>query len=161
MQTLYGVVKIRTICKDNASGVKGMITHVVIGMDRSVKYIFSPEGLTEAGEPLKPKYLEANRLDTKEFENLEVPLEILGSQVTDDASGFTGMATDLWMHPNGCFHIMIQPSGKAKDGELIKSHDFDIRQCSGVMIQKIPEPVKEASRKDRPSPAAIPERPYP
>lgn len=161
MQTLSGIVKIRTICKDRASGVKGMVTHLVIGMDRTVRYIFSPEGLTEDGVPLKPKYLESQRLETKEFGNLEVPMEILGSQVTDDASGFSGMAVELWMHPNGCFHIMIQPSGTAKDGQLVTSHDFDIRQCSGKMIPKIAEPVKEVSRKERPSPAAIPERLFP
>lgn len=157
---IFGVIKIRAICKDRATGAKGMVTHLVINMSKDVKYIFQPEGLNEDGEPLEPKYVDLERLDSKEFENIEVPLEILGSQVTDDASGFTGTATDLWMHPNGCFHINIQPKGKRKDGNLIKSKDFDIRQCSGPKIPKQSSAQKDESRIARPSPARIVKLPF-
>jgi hypothetical protein len=56
-------------------------------------------------------YLCEERLDIGEndFEMVEVPFEVFGTQVTDKASGFTGMATLFIRHINGCFHVEIQP----------------------------------------------------
>lgn len=159
---LYGVIKIRTICKDKATGSKGMVTHIVIDMSQKVNYIFQPEILNDEGHPTPSIYMDNMRLDAEDYENLgNLPLDILGSKVTDNASGFTGMATELIMHPNGCFHVNIQPKGTRKDGNLIKPKDFDIRQCSGSKIPKQTEVKKEESRKQQPSPASMPERPFP
>lgn len=151
-------LKVRTICKDTATNAKGMITHVVVHLDRTIQYVFAPNGLNDDGRPLRPHLVTAAQLSSTDFESIEVPIEVLGSKVTDDASGFTGTAIELWMHPNGCFHILVQPKSKAKDGELVKPTDFDVRQCSGPQIHKQTETAKEASRNAHPSPAPIPER---
>lgn len=151
-------LKVRTLCKDTATGAKGMITHVVILLDHSIHYVFGPAGLNEDGVPLDMKLLTAAQLSSKDYDDIEVPVEILGSTLTDDASGYTGTAIELWMHPNGCFHVMIQSKGRAKDGEMVKPKDFDIRQCSGAKLTKVSEAVKERSRKVSPSPAPMPAR---
>jgi hypothetical protein len=99
--------------------------------------------------------VEAERLETTfdQLELAEVPLEILGTIVTDKASGFTGMAINFVRHINGCFHVVIQPSGVLKKtGSPIEKAEFDLRGCSGKMIPKLSDEQLKKSKEKNPSP---------
>lgn len=149
------VIKLRTVCTDKATELKGTLTHWMYNMSGSVDYLFQPYGLNGEGQPVKKLYLEAERLNVKaeDFEEVEVPAEILGTEVTDDASGFTGMAISFMRHVNGCFHVFIQPKGlNKKEGAPIQRNDFDLRGCSGKMISKLSEVDLKKSEAAAPSP---------
>ncbi len=149
------VIKLGTFCKDKATELAGMLTHWLYDMEGRVSYFFQPKGLNEEGQPVDRLYLEANRLDVNEedFEEVEVPVEILGTQVTDEGSGFTGMGVSFVRHINGCFHVFIQPKGvNKKNNSPIRKHDFDLRSCSGEMITKLSKEDLEKSKIEKPSP---------
>lgn len=152
------VIKLGTFCKDKATELSGMLTHWIYNMEGNVSYLFQPKGLDEEGQPVNKLYLEASRLNVTEndFEEVEVPIEILGTNVTDKASGFTGMATSFLRHINGCFHVFIQPKGmNQKNNSPIQKCDFDLRSCEGEMITKMSEKELEESKLTTPSPAGI------
>lgn len=148
------VIKLGTFCTDKATELQGMLTHWFYDMEEKVGYLFQPRGLNEDGQPVDKLYLELNRLSVSEvdFEEVQVPDEILGTQVTDKASGFTGMTVSFLRHINGCFHVYIQPKGKQKNGSPITKCDFDLRSCEGEMIQKMSEKELEESKLTHPSP---------
>ncbi|MFA5934155.1 MAG: hypothetical protein WC795_02985 [Candidatus Paceibacterota bacterium] len=151
------VVKLGTRCYDKATQLQGTLTHWMIGMGGQINYFFQPKGVDEEGRPIDRLYVEIERLNIKkeDFEEIEVPFEILGTTVTDDASGFTGMAISFVRHINGCFHVYIQPQGlQTKNNSPIQKHDFDLRGCSGEMIPKLSEKALEKSKKDQPSPTS-------
>jgi hypothetical protein len=155
------VLTLGTECRDKATEITGTVTHWVMNMGGRVEYLFQPRGLDEEGAPLKKLYLCRERLEVSEgnFEMVEVPFEILGSQVTDKASGFTGMATQFIRHINGCFHVEIQPKGMLpKKGTVTQSRDFDLRACVGEKIAVLTDEERSASHRERPSPS---ERPQP
>lgn len=156
------MIKIKTIklgskCKDIATGSKGTLTHWICNMGRNITYIFQPEGCNpDTGQPVRSISLEIERLEynKKDLENVEVPIEILGSIVRDKASGFQGMATEFMRHINGCFHVIIQPKGRLKKTNCaIDRNDFDLRSCEGDKIPKMTEEETEKSKKTRPSPS--------
>ena len=150
------VIKLGTCCKDKATELKGTLTHWIYNMDGHVDYLLQPRGVNEDGQPVDKLYLEIDRLIVKEkdFEEVEVPVEILGTQVTDKASGFTGMAISFIRHINGCFHVFIQPKGLLpKNNSPIKRCDFDLRGCEGEKIKELSEAEKKKSQEDTPSPA--------
>ncbi|MFZ2038859.1 MAG: hypothetical protein WAV11_02895 [Minisyncoccia bacterium] len=150
------VLKLGTICRDKATGLNGTLTHWIIDMGRKVGYLFQPKKLDENGQPVPCLYLVEERLEIKEsdFEIVEIPFEILGTTVTAKASGFTGMAIEFIRHINGCFHVVIQPSGLCeKTGAPIERHDFDLRECTGRKIIELKEAELERSKKKSPSPS--------
>lgn len=152
------VRKLGIVVVDKATELSGMLTHWVVGMGKSVRYIFQPKGLDEGGQPVDRIFLDEERLEIHHedgFETVEVPFEILGSVVTDEASGFTGMAVEFVYHVNGCFHVVIQPKGfSSKTGAAIRMGEFDLRLCTGPMITELSERELKKSRKERPSPMA-------
>jgi len=90
-----------------------------------------------------------------------VPIEILGTIVTDKPSGFTGMAIDFIRHINGCFHVTIQPKGLLKkNGNPIQKADFDLRQCTGKKIKELSESELKESKKKNPSPIPYPKESF-
>ena len=107
------VLKLGTECTDRATELNGTVTHWIIDMGKNVDYLFQPRGLDENQQPLKKFFVCSERLDVKpeNFEKVDVPFKILGSQVEDKASGFAGMAVEFVRHINGCFHVVIQPAG--------------------------------------------------
>ncbi len=152
------VIKLRTTCVDKATELEGTLTHWMYNIGGSVDYLFQPKKLDEEGQPVKKLYLETERLNVKpeDFEEVEVPVEILGTQVTDNASGFTGMAISFIRHVNGCFHVFIQPKGlNKKNNAPILRNDFDLRGCSGEMISKLSEAELKKSEAEAPSPEAV------
>ncbi|MBP6886281.1 MAG: hypothetical protein KBC02_03525 [Candidatus Pacebacteria bacterium] len=149
------VLKLGTLCQDIATELTGTLTHWVINLEMAVFYIFQPCGLNERGLPIAPVLLERARLKVKkaDLEEVEVPFEILGSIVTDTASGYTGMATDFIRHRNGCFHVSIQPAGVIESTNTpIEKLDFDLRQCKGKRIIKQSPEVLKRSIESNPSP---------
>lgn len=150
------VLKLGTVCTDIATKLEGTLTHWTVGMGKQIDYIFQPKGLDKEGQPVKRLYLEVERLNVEkdDFEEVEVPFEILGTDVTDKASGFKGMAVGFVRHINGCFHVFIQPKGLRRESNLpIDKNDFDLRGCSGKMIQPLSEKKLKESEKDHPSPS--------
>lgn len=150
------MLKIHTGCQDTATGLEGTITHRTIDMSGNVKYLHQPKGLNpETGAPVESVYLEHSRLNTQDndWESVEVPMEILGSQVTHDASGFTGMGIMFIQHPHGCFHIKIQPAGVIEKTRCpIEAREFALVGCSGEKIKKLSPEEKKAEETKRPSP---------
>jgi len=151
------VLKLGTVCRDEATEQTGTLTHWKCHMDQRIEYLFQPKGLNpENGQPLGKLQLGSERLKTvtgEDFEEVEIPFEILGTTISDKASGFSGMAIAFVRHINGCFHVIIQPPGVIKNtGEPIKVNNFDLRECEGEKITEMTEAELKKSKKDRPSP---------
>ena len=157
--TTLKLLKLGTRLNDRATLLTGTLTHWVIDMGQRVDYIFQPTGLNpENGSPLKHLSLEIERLEYSEenLEEVEIPFEILGSIVTDKASGFTGMAVGFVRHINGCFHVIIQPQGVlAKTNAPVCKSEFDLRQCEGEMITEMTDAELKKSKADKPSPSSF------
>lgn len=155
----FRLVKLGTRCWDKATALQGALTHWIMDMDGIVSYLFQPEGLNEDGQPVTKLCLCVGRLqlqDEGDFETVEVPFEILGTQVTDNASGFTGMATQFIRHPNGCFHVEIQPAGMLpKKRKPIHPCEFDLRQCVGEKIPVLTVEERRESVAREPSPEPL------
>jgi hypothetical protein len=116
-------------------------------------YHFQPEGLDESsGKPIKGYWVPAARLSGDEVPEPDIPLNILGSQVEDELTGFKGMAVALTLHISGCVHALIQPKGTQKSGEAIEPIDFDIRRCKGPEIPKLTKEERKESEAAKPSP---------
>ena len=151
------VLKLGTVCKDTATGLTGTLTHWYINMAKHIEYLLQPKALNpDDGHPVKKLLVEVERLQVteKDFEEVEVPFEILGSIVTNKSSGFTGTATCFVRHINGCFHVNIQPKGLLpKTRNPIKPGEFDLRDCEGKMIPVLTPEEQKKSKKDHPSPA--------
>jgi len=155
------VIELTTECIDKATGLTGTVTHWIMSMDLHVEYLFQPKGLTEEGQPHDKMYLNAARLEVKDsdYEMVDVPTEILGTKVTDKASGFAGMATQFVHHTSGCFHVVVQPAGKnKKTGKRIESYDFDLRMLTGKNIPKQTKAERKEDERARPSPSSMPAR---
>jgi hypothetical protein len=152
------VIKLGTVCKDKATELTGTLTHWGYNMSGHIQYILQPKALGDDGQPVDSLCLEEDRLIVKkeEYELIEIPDEILGSIVTDRASGFTGMAVNFMRHINGCFHVYIQPSGlNAKTNQPIRRADFDLRSCEGEKIKNPQGKKLEESKKKEPSPSKL------
>ncbi len=151
------VLKLGTKCQDIPTGLSGAVTHWIMDQSKKVEYLFQPRGLDDDHQPLERIFTEIERLKVtdKDFEIVEVPFEILGSIVEDEASGFKGVATKFVRHINGCFHVCIQPSGLVpKTKKPIKWGEFDLRGCTGKMIKKLSADELQKSQKENPSPGA-------
>lgn len=149
------VLRLGTVCTDKATELEGTLTHWMMDMAAEIDYFFQPRGLDENGQPVNKLFLEEARLDAKasDFETVDVPFEIIGSVVTDKASGFTGMATGFIRHINGCFHVVIQPRGLSPKTKMpIQKRDFDLRGCTGEKIVELTPTALEKSKAERPSP---------
>lgn len=155
------MIKLGSIATDKATGLKGMPTHLYIEMNNTRMYNFQPRGLNEeTGQPIERFWLVEERLVGGErVAEPELPTAVLGTEVEDEASGFTGVATAITLHISGCVHVTVQPPGRIKKtGERIKADDFDIRRLKGKAVPKIDEQAREKDQARRPSPAAV--RPY-
>ncbi len=152
---LLCVVELGTECQDQATRLRGTLTHWSVDMSGSVMYLFQPLGLDEDGQPVQKLFLCRERLagvDGK-FEHIKVPFEILGTQITNKPSGFTGMAIEFVRHINGCFHVVIQPAGRlSRKKTPIKCRDFDLRECTGEKIVQLNEEKLKQSKAEHPSP---------
>ena len=150
------VLKLGTVCQDRATELNGTLTNWLMDMGGHILYLFQPQGLNpDTGQPVDRLSLELERLETTPdmFEEVDVPAEILGTIVADNASGFIGTAVAFVRHINGCFHVVIQPKGTLpKTGSPIRKAEFDLRQCIGEKIIELKEAALAKSRQENPSP---------
>ncbi len=140
---------------DRATAIKGTLTHWFVDMDHHVTYLLQPNALNSEGQPAKKILLGAKRLahSDVDFEEIDVPTNILGTEVKHKLTAFTGMAIELAQHINGCLHICIQPKGLvASSGQPHKTSDFDIRECVGEQIPVLSQEEVKASHATTPSP---------
>lgn len=147
-----------SIVTDSATGNVGMVTHMQVEIGGARWYAFQPRGLNpETGSPVDSCWVVAERLVGGEDEpEPPMPLNVLGTMVTDEASGFTGIATGICLHISGCVHVSVQPRGKlAKTGAAPKSESFDIRRLVGPAIKPMTKQERAADQLVRPSPIAI------
>jgi hypothetical protein len=158
------VIKLGTVCTDKATELQGTLTHWCLDMDHRIDYLFQPQGLNpKDGRPIDKILVEQARLELPDggFEDVDVPVKILGTQVTDKASGFSGMAVSFVRHINGCFHVAIQPKGRLPETNApIRRMEFDLRGCIGEAIEQQSPEELEQSKEERPSPTgdSFPER---
>jgi hypothetical protein len=149
------VIKLGTLTTDRATALEGTVTHWICNMEKRIDYLFQPRGLDKEGQPVKKIHLEAARLNVKEsdYEKVEIPFEVLGSVVANNASGFSGMAVEFVKHLSGCLHVIIQPSGTLSNSACpIRACEFDLRECTGDMIPKLTEQERKVTEVQNPSP---------
>ncbi len=140
---------------DRATAIEGTLTHWFIDMDHHVTYLLQPNGLDSEGQPIRKILLGVSRLthSAEDFEEVDVPTNILGTEVKHKLTTFTGMAIELAQHINGCFHVFIQPKGLVtSSGQPHKSSDFDLRECVGEQIPVLSQEEVKASHTATPSP---------
>lgn len=127
-----------TRCRETATGLDGTVTHWICKVSQTIDYVFQPKGLNpEDHTPINRYRLELEQLDSipeDSYKDFEVPVKILGSQVTDCVSGYTGTAVGFVLHLHGCFHVIIQAKGTVKDGGPIQRIEADLRECEGEQI---------------------------
>jgi hypothetical protein len=141
---------------DSATGLSGSLVHLSIELGNVRFYNFQPRGLNpEDGQPVARFWVMPERIQNPPGEiETELPVEAIGTEVTDDASGFTGKAISLTLHPSGCVHIVVQPAGKlAKTGAKVEACDFDIRRVSGPAIPVLTPAARAESEYRNPSPS--------
>jgi hypothetical protein len=152
------MIKLGSIVTDVATGLKGMLILYQVSMDGSRQYVMQPEGLDrETCQPVKPIWLVPTRISGGEIiPEPDLSTQILGTQVEDEATGFSGTAIDVLLFMSGCLHVTVQPKGKLdKTGASVQPHDFDILRLKGKAIVPMTEPQKEERKKEKPSPMGI------
>ena len=151
--------QLNAMVTDIGTGLLGMLTHLNIEMNQTRVYRFQPRGLNpETGAPVSALWIVPERIKGGiTVPEPELPLQVLGTDVEDIATGFKGTATALVLHATGCLHIAIQPKGKLKStGAPADGHDFDIRRVKGSALKPMTaKQVKKSQDKD-PSPIEAP-----
>lgn len=139
---------------DTASGTKGMLTHVIVEPGMLKHYLFQPCGLSpKTKQPLETLWIDESRIFGGKWVTEDLPIEVLGTQVEDKASGFKGTATSMEYHLNGCIHFAVKPKGIIEEtGDTIKTNNFDLRRLKGSAIKEMSEEEVKASEKEKPSP---------
>jgi hypothetical protein len=152
----FKTIKLGTVCTDKATEEQGTLTHLVFYMGHGIEYLFQPTGLnSEDGHPVRKLQLEEARLLVfpQDYEEIDIPVDILGTTLRNKASGFEGMATHFIYHVNGCFHVAIQPKGRLpKTNAIIRFGEFDLRECTGEKLEELSAAKLAESRQQTPSP---------
>lgn len=149
------MLKLGTFVKDKASKQEGMLTVYMTDESHNAFYCFQPKGLNpETMVPLDTIWLDPKRiLDGQEDNHVELPLNLLGTEVEDIATGFKGTAISLFYYQNGCTHFEVKPTGVIeKTGETIKAKEFDMRRLRGEAITALSAEELQQSKLDKPSP---------
>lgn len=145
--------KLGTIVTDTATKIEGMLLNSIIGMDEKVEYIFQPKMLNpEKGTPVDVIMISGKRVKDGVEEDVDVPVQMLGTQAEDLGTGFKGTIIHLVYHLNGCLHVSLKPEGILKNGETVDAKEFDIRRLKGEAIPTMTTEQKEVSQKRTPSP---------
>jgi hypothetical protein len=149
------MLKLGTPVKDTATGLKGMLVNMQIQLGGNRFYNFQPHGLNPTdGQPIKRIWVtEARVVGGVLIPETDLPVNVLGTHVEDEASGFNGTAVAMTLHISGCVHISVQPNGtQQENGSPIEDTDFDIRRLKGKAVPKFTEQEREADQRRRPSP---------
>lgn len=145
---------------DKATDQKGILTLAVINMDHRVNYAFQPAKLNkQTGTPAKTYWVSEAQLEGYFKEDTEFPLNLLGSEVQDECTGYKGVATELVLHINGCIHVYIQSKEPIPEtGETANPIELDIRRLKGAELKTLSRSELKESRKQKPSPEPLPAR---
>jgi hypothetical protein len=157
------IIELGSIVTEKATASRGMLTHMQVETNNTRMYLFQPNGLNpETGHPVKKMWVVEERLEGgQRIVEPELPLAVLGTKVTDIATGFTGIAVSIVLHISGCVHVNVQPRGKLdKTGAAIEECDFDIRRLKGEAIPVMTKAEIVADQKVKPSPIDIPKRTF-
>lgn len=148
------MIKLGSRVTETSTGLKGMLVQYLVKLGGNRFYLFGPNGVNaESKVPIKPFWVAEEQIKGGEFvPEPDMRQEILGSTVTDMASGYSGTALGLTLHISGCLHVCIQASGKTEKGEVINDLNFDLRQCSDPRVPKWTEAEIEKDKRDKPSP---------
>lgn len=152
------MLKLNTEVSDKITNQTGRLTCYQVESNGNTYYTFQAKGLNpKTGEPVDGRWVTADNVEGGiEIPTPEIPLNILGSLVVDDASGFTGKVTSLRRHINGCVHASVQSSDILKEtGTVPYSIDFDIRRLSGPELPILTEEETTKSEKTHPSPIYV------
>ena len=153
------MLKLNTPVRDSVTGLKGRLTHMMVSLGGNTGYLFQPTALNvETGHPVEAIYVTLQRIEKGVLDvDFEIPFEILGTKVEDEASGFKGTVTSLIIHTNKCVHAAVQaPGTNPKTGAAYDPVDFDIRRLKGKAIPVLDEEELKESEKERPSPIQMP-----
>lgn len=154
-KTPLKVKKLGSTAIDLATKREVTITHLNVDSGGEVQYYAQPKGLTEDGRPLRPIMVTGSRVPDAPEDELLAPLNVIGSVVTDKASGYTGTATGLFYHIDGCCHVVAQSDGTTSKGEVVESQEFNILRLEGEEIEPLTEEEAEEERAARPSPTGV------
>lgn len=150
------LLKTGQLVGDKVTKTKGMLTHIMINMDLQASYIYQPHGLNpETKQPVDKIFIEKSRIINGVEEEVDVPVQLLGTIAEDTASGFKGMIVGLVYHLDGCVHAEIKPEGVLEStGATIASCEFDLRRLKGKAINQLKNQEKKEDKKEIPSPMA-------
>lgn len=138
---------------DKVTGLEGVLTHAMVDSAKQVNYLFQPTKLTEAGTTMELFRVTAARVpDAEEEEGVDIPVEILMSEVRDKHTGFNGICVGITLHLYGCIHLFIQ-SKELRKGEVPPPQDFNILSCEGEAIKALSEVEVKKEVAVRPSPS--------
>ena len=152
------ILKLGVPVVDRATGLKGMLTHAEISISGRILYQFRPQGLDkDTQHPVKGMWIDVDKRIEGELVDVDMPMEVLGTEVKEVNSGFKGMAVGLVQHISGCVHVVIQPKGQTKNGDPIGPLDTDILLLEGKAIPKKTEVEQTEHKKKFPSPAPVTE----
>lgn len=143
------ILKLGTIITDKVTDMKGMLTIMALDMGNNKNYLFQPAGLNpETKQPLDSYWTTEARILNGEKISIDLPMEILDTQVEDKATGFKGTAICLFYYLNGCVHVEVKPKGIIeKSGESIKAKEFDMRRLKGDAIKELNEEELEKAKR--------------
>ncbi len=150
------VFKLESVIEETETGLTGMLTHWIYNRDNSIRYVFQPRGLNPKDQqPVDRIVINPSTIpDGTPMEDFEIPDGVLGSFVTDRASGFAGSASAFVCHLDGCLHVRVQPKGIVEETRApIQATEFDMRRLDGDAIKKMTPEEVEKSKKEVPSPA--------
>lgn len=152
--------KLGTKVKDKASGIDGMLTVASIDMDGGQQYAVQPCALNPKTKlPLEPFWINSSRVVGGKEVKIELPINVISSEVEDMATGLKGTVICLNYHLSGCVHLEIKPKGTIKEtGETIKCIDIDIRRLKGKEIPVLTEKELDEDKKKKPSPGFMPSK---
>lgn len=154
------ILKLGQIVTDKFTQTSGMLMCFNTDTMGNELYLFQPKIISpKTLAPVGTFWLTEDRLGKVEKEEVELPTELLGTLVVDEATGFKGSAMDITYHLNGCVHVSIKASGIVPEtGHTIDTYEADFRRLSGEFVPKMTEIEKKADRIKKPSPIFTPSK---
>lgn len=154
-KTMIRVKQLGSTTIDLATKKEVTVTHMNIDSSGAIQYYAQPKGLSEDGRPLRPFMVTGSRIPDAPETNIAAPMDVIGSAVTDKASGYTGTAIGLFYHIDGCVHVVVQGDGMTSKGEVVESQEFNILRLEGEEIEPLTDEEAEEERAARPSPTGV------
>lgn len=157
------MIKLNSIVTDKATGMKGIVDMLHIEMDRSITYRFQPSAISPKTKvPIDSIWATQERFTGGVHIDMpNLPLAILGTEVEDIGTGFSGMAIRMQLHSTGCVHFNVQAKGVNDEGNAIKTENFSILRLKWTAIKKLSEDEAANERREKPSPGQFSMPPMP